>query len=360
MALSGNKGEWSEVYTLFKLLGDKKVFAGDGNLNKIEDLFYPIIKILRQEENTNYEFAIHKGDIVIVTGDGKKELRIPVAEFTKQAKFLLNIIKKSAGAFTSPETEQFMRSAYCTKIKAKSSDKTDIKIIIHDLHTGVCPTLGFSIKSKMGGASTLINPSRATNFRYTIGRVKLTQIQIDEINSIETKSKIRDRILRIKELGALLTFDGIDSPVFNNNLIMIDSFMPNIMGELLLMYYSGEGKLLNKLSERLQQTNPLGYDMRDKHKFYEYKLKRLLCDAALGMTPAHIWTGIFDANGGYLVVKKDGDVLCYHIYKRNEFENYLLNTSFMDTPSSTRYRFGIVENIGEKQILKLNLQIRFI
>ena len=28
MALSGNKGEWSEIYALFKLLGEGKVHAG--------------------------------------------------------------------------------------------------------------------------------------------------------------------------------------------------------------------------------------------------------------------------------------------------------------------------------------------
>ena len=50
MALTGNKGEWSEIYALFKLLGDGVVYAGDQNLNKIQDLFYPIIMILRQEK----------------------------------------------------------------------------------------------------------------------------------------------------------------------------------------------------------------------------------------------------------------------------------------------------------------------
>ena len=45
MALAGNKGEWSEIYTLFRLLGEGKVHAGDANLNKL-DLYYPIIKLL--------------------------------------------------------------------------------------------------------------------------------------------------------------------------------------------------------------------------------------------------------------------------------------------------------------------------
>ncbi len=37
MAVSGNKGEWSEIYALFKLLGDMEVFTGDENLNKKKD-----------------------------------------------------------------------------------------------------------------------------------------------------------------------------------------------------------------------------------------------------------------------------------------------------------------------------------
>ena len=49
MAITGNKGEWSEIYAFLKLLGEKKLYSGDENLNRIEDLFYPIIKILRDE-----------------------------------------------------------------------------------------------------------------------------------------------------------------------------------------------------------------------------------------------------------------------------------------------------------------------
>lgn len=359
MALTGNKGEWGEIYTLFKLLGDKQVSAGDGNLNKIEDLFYPIIKILRQEENINYEFQVNPGDIVILS-EGKTELRLPVSEFNKQAELLFRKIKSTSGAFPSPETEAFMKSVYCTKIKAKSTDKTDIKIVIHDLRTGVCPTLGFSIKSKMGSYSTLINSSRATNFTYHIEGVTLTDTQINEINAISTKGKIRDRIAKIKASGGELTLIGIDSSVFNNNLVMIDSNMPQIVSELLLLYYSGTGSRLNHLSNILQENNPLGYNTTHNHKFYEYKIKRLLSDAALGMKPATMWTGIFEANGGYLVVKEDGEVLCYHIYNSNEFESYLLNTSFIDTPSSTKHDFGTVEVVDGKQVFKLNLQVRFI
>ena len=52
--ITGNKGEWSEIYALFKLLGDQKLIAGDADLNKVENLFYHIIKIIRTETGGNY------------------------------------------------------------------------------------------------------------------------------------------------------------------------------------------------------------------------------------------------------------------------------------------------------------------
>lgn len=233
-------------------------------------------------------------------------------------------------------------------------------LMIHDLRTGMCPNLGFSIKSRLGNSSTLINSSMATNFTYEITGVDLSHKQIYEINSIDSKSKIRDKLLKIKELGGSFHFIGVDSDVFNNNLVMIDSCLPQIVSELLLLYFSGEGSRLNDLVQLLQNNNPIGYNTENHHKFYEYKIKRLLSDAALGMIPATVWTGIFDANGGYLVVKEDGDILCYHLYNRNEFESYLLNTSYIDTPSSERHGFGSIIERNGKLIFKLNLQVRFL
>ena len=30
--ITGNKGEWSEIYALFKLLGDKMLYPGDSEI----------------------------------------------------------------------------------------------------------------------------------------------------------------------------------------------------------------------------------------------------------------------------------------------------------------------------------------
>jgi type II restriction enzyme len=65
----------------------KQLFAGDEHLNKVEELFYPIIKIIRIESGGNFEYEINS-DLVIVSG-GKEELRIPVKTFIEQSSKLL-------------------------------------------------------------------------------------------------------------------------------------------------------------------------------------------------------------------------------------------------------------------------------
>jgi len=90
--ITGNKGEWSEVYTLLKVISDKQLFAGDSDLNKIETLIFPIIKVLRDETNGTFEFS-YDNDLVIVK-NGEKEIRISVLEFKKQAHFLLTKLKE--------------------------------------------------------------------------------------------------------------------------------------------------------------------------------------------------------------------------------------------------------------------------
>ena len=54
--LTGNKGEWSEIYVFLKLLADGRLNAADANLNAIPNVYYPIIKILRQEATAKREF----------------------------------------------------------------------------------------------------------------------------------------------------------------------------------------------------------------------------------------------------------------------------------------------------------------
>lgn len=357
--LKGNKGEWSEIYALLKIISNGSLFAGDSNLKKIENIIFPIIKILRDESDGTYEYG-YECDLVIVKG-GNEEFRIPIIHFQEKATLLLSKLKETTSAtFSIPEIETFISSFNCISLKAKSSVKSDIRIVIYDKRTGVNPELGFSIKSQLGGASTLLNAGKTTNFIFEIENTNLTDNQIEEINQIDSRSKIKDRIEKIKFFSGKLRFKQTESSIFGNNLTLIDSALPKIIAEIIYLFFtSGHSKVLDLVAE-ISKINPLNFNLETNHPFYSYKIKRFLTDIALGMMPSKVWTGELEATGGYLVVKEDGEILCYHIYNRNEFEDYLLNNTKLDTASSNRHTFGTVYRADNKQFFKLNLQIRFL
>ncbi len=360
MALTGNKGEWSEIYTLFKLLGEGKVYAGDQDLNKIQNLFYPIIMILRQEKEGSFNYKLQDKDVVIQTPEGNDLLRIPALVFLVEAEKLLKALNENKGAFALPQIETFMNSIYCYSLKAKSSDKTDIRIVLHDQRTKINSGMGFSIKSQLGGNSTLLNASKATNFTFKIMGASLSDRDIAYINSLNAKAtKIKDRINAIKQKGGILKFDKVDNATFRNNLIMLDGDLPTIIANLLIEQFNSGISTLKGLVERITEINPMGYDTTQNSPYYAYKIKHLLTSTALGMIPSIAWNGKFDANGGYIVVKKDGEILCYHFYDRNRFEDYLFSNAYLERSSTSRHEYASVIKEDDGTLsFKLNFQVR--
>lgn len=358
MALTGNKGEWSEIYTLFRLLGEGKVHAGDANLNKL-DLYYPILDIIR-EESKRYDYKPDKGqNIVVIDEDGNEYARISMDRFMKESISLLEAIKStSKRAFEIPSAEGFMNEIGCTKLKAPSKDKADIHIVIHDLRTNMTPELGFSIKSQLGSASTLLNAGETTNIKYLILGKKMTDEELEEINNIN------DHLPRMEALvkkGYSLKYSDIEHSTFKNNLLFLDTCMPEFIAACLICdSLPNATSSIKEAVETVAAQNPFDFTGKDVVAFYEHKMKVLLLDSALGMTPAKEWKGRYDANGGYLVVKKDGEIVCYHFYNRNDVEDYLYYNTRFERASRNRYHFGSLYR-GEdgKVYIKLNLQIRF-
>ena len=362
--ITGNKGEWSEIYTLFKLLGDKQLFLGNKDIEKLEGIVYPILRVLRTEDKQNLEYSIE--DQIILISGGEEVLKIAVSDFKEKAKFLLEKIKANKErTFSIPEIEEFMQSINCISLKASSTQKTDITIVVHDHRTNQQPALGFSIKSQLGSPSTLLNAGKTTNFIYKINGT-IDEIEIERINSMIVKrgknesADIKGRVKSLCSNNMELILFKTERQIFSNNLVLIDSKLPEILSQIVYEFYSSEKTLISQLVEEINHKNPLDFDLSDDHKFYEYKVKRFLTDIALGMMPSKVWSGQYDATGGYLIVKENGDVLCYHIYNKNEFEDYLFNNTKLETASSTRHDFGKIYNENGNLYFKLNLQIRFI
>lgn len=87
--------------------------------NKIQDLFYPIIMILRQEKEGKFNYKLQDKDVVIQTPEREEVLRIPALVFLSEAEKLLKAINEHNGSFAIPQIESFLNSIYCHSLKAK-------------------------------------------------------------------------------------------------------------------------------------------------------------------------------------------------------------------------------------------------
>lgn len=358
--ITGNKGEWSEIYVFLKLLADGRLDAADANLNAIPDVYYPIIKILRLENGSNREYKINSNIEVVDGNTNTVILTLTLATFVQQSQRLFNDLRAATGSsFSFPAIETFLNSIDVYSLTALRSDKADIKVVVHDLNTGLQPKLGFSIKSMLGMNSTLFNAGQTTNFIYELKGINLNSTEIATVNSITTTPKIKNRINSLINAGAQFIYKDIFSNNLKLNLQLIDSDLPEILSHLIFYKYSLNISNLQDLIKELNNKNPKSFDLSLGHPFYEYKIKNFLTDSALGMTPATLWTGKYDATGGIIIVKQNGALVCYHIYNRNEFQDYLINNTRLEQASTSRYGFGEVYTENNRLFIKLNLQVRF-
>ena len=352
--MSGNKGEWSELYAFLKLLSQGRVYAANEKVERIEDVYYPIMKIMREEKKGILIDYVINDDKVKIEIQSKLIMDIGRDEMEKTANELLKEISIHSGSFELEEIATFANGIKVTKLKAPSSDTTDISMQIQDIHTNFIRNVGFSIKSEIGNSPTLLNAGQTTNFVYRVKGISIQQAK--EINEINTKTKIKDRMKAIKEFGGTIEYAGMNHAGFKRNLIMVDSSMPQIIGNMLLYHYEEDIKECKCLVQLAGERDPLGYG---DSMMYEYKFKKFLCSCALGMKPAKVWDGLDEANGGYIIVKADGEILAYHIYNRNFFEQYLLDNTIIERASTSRHDYmNLYEDDGE-MFIKMNLQVRF-
>ena len=355
MALKGNKGDWSELYAFLKLLADGRLYCGDGQLNRYDDKFYPILEIFRDDSSNRNTYKVQTAKNNILIAGETVNIEISQERFKQEADFLLQRIKNKDRNTDFSYIQPFMEMIDNHAVKAKSSDKADIRIVIHNLNTGSKPELGYSIKSKLGADSTLINANKdGTNFIY-----KIQGISSEQIIAFNALDKFKKKFDYLKSIGATISYQQTANRTLHNNLTLLDLGIEKIIADSLLYYYSGNGRSLAEITEHISKADPLNIACDTDQPMYAYKVKQFLLAFALGVTSSTPWYGNFNANGGYIIVKEDGDIVCYHFFDRNDLEDYLFNNTRFETPSTTRHLFGNIYQENGNYFLKLNLQIRF-
>ena len=258
--LSGNKGEWSEIYVFLRLLEMGKLYAADSELNKLDDVFYNIINIIRNENAGILEFRIdHVNELIsVVNTETNIDLcNISINEFKENADKLYNeIVSANTPSFSVEEVEAFLDSMNVNSLKAKSTDKADIRIKIHDINTGYESVQGFSIKSRLGGAS---------NFIYEI----TGPVNDNVMNTFNDCSKVfKNKFTYLKNTaGCDIAYHGMENETFEDNLSLIDGDLPKICAYMLAEYYSSGVNTVQRSLNALIGSNPLNYNLSKGQPF---------------------------------------------------------------------------------------------
>jgi DNA (cytosine-5)-methyltransferase 1 len=355
MTKTKNKGEWTEIYSFFKIINDKKIMLSDKNLKVNNNLDHFIVNKVSTLNIPETCYLKENGNIIVKNKNTGTEKIISTEGFLNASmlKDLASQISAKTKTFPMADIELIQEKLGISIIKGGNSDqKADILLGIKNRYFEK-DNEGFGIKSYLGAKPTLLNASGATNFIYEV--IGLSSDALDKVNLINTRAKYKDRIQKIKELGGRLSFHKIERETFSYNLSLVDSLLPIIVAKMLQQFYEDRTNLLSKNIEEVFRKNP---DLAEDLQSLQVKLKRLLVANLLGFFPNTKWNGQNISNGT-IVVKEDGDQVGFHVSDMKSLEDYLFNNIKFDTPSS-RNRFGNLYLENDKRLyFKLNLQLRF-
>lgn len=343
-----NKGEWGEAYAIVNLALNKQIFACDRSLVALGGTHnYDINHItLNKAGDESKKITLSPSlNSIKATFDGKSN-EITDNELQLISESILKKIKESTGTFEIPEVEYFWEKLFHPKLKSKSASKRDITVSLKNPEKGEPSEYGFSIKSDLGNKPSLLNASGATNFLFKAP---------SDFNPNPPTVEAKELGRAVKSLNLQLL--GPVNEKYKSNLSSIDQNLSDLLSYILIEYYGSADSTsnLNSLLSLVEAANPLNISDVSRYKKI---LVTFLEATALGMVPNKVWNKTFDADGGILVIKKNGEIVSFYredTKSKDELLEYLSENTLLETPSKTRHKFGKLET---DKSFKLNLQIR--
>ena len=368
MSITANKGEHSETLVFLRILHEGTVRVAD----KLGEPGQSRLKVaaIQRPSDPGMKFNIQDEMIHVEDIAGKEMAVVPRQAVKALADKLYEQIVHSKGAsFICSASDDAFELLRLVGAKAASTSKSDLHLDVRSpVFEGELYSLGFSVKSELGGLPTLLNAG-ATQFQYRVEDCPAEDALA--VQEAAPRSSGKDYPGPMRLLPALnhsharVVFESVVNPIFEQNLKMIDTTFPRILASTLQhAYMRGDlsleeavkcPALLDDLSEVLSLPRPMVI------RLVRHKMKELLRQSALGMNPGRQWEGQTDAHGGWLVVKEDGSVVCFHVINDDDFRDYLLANTKFDTPSMSRHEAGYLyrQEGDAKARLRLSLQVRF-
>lgn len=375
--LTRNRGEWSEIWAVLKVLAEGRISTlsvSNGVISKTGSSV--LVHALRTgRSGTVIDYVLERDGrgnpsrLSIRKANTGEMLVPPVPYPIVQEDFeafddALAIAGENAkGTFSVAGADELFEKYLFGSGKSPSTLKQDCELALIALDGRTEEMRGFSIKSYTGGSPTLFNASQGAAFRYRLAgqTTAAAKRSVDSIQKKSVKSWVVARVNALHELHAFTADVKAENPVFAKNLSLLDTNMASVIGHLLRIGRSSavnSGNLKEAL-ELLVREDPLGLGAVFAETYYGFRVRHFLRAAALGMTPATPWDGNEDAEGGMLVVSADRELYCL-LAGKSEFERYLVETTYFDTPSTSRLPgYAEIEEDAEGVVnFKLHLQIR--
>lgn len=388
VATTKNIGELSEPYAIVYILGQTDIPVVDGSLSAIPGAHLRFVEVRRLDKNDKYvSYSIDntsgKGPSVVYQGPSVNSVGpVNCEDFKQAARELLQLLRDSKNAskiaINNPEVVKALSLLATSRVSAKASDKSDFIATV--VSNGMLQTSGFSIKSQLGGQSTLVNSSRDSSyFEYEI--LRAGGMPLSDANRTEILDTIRNSAKQgfgfVQELlknGYGLRFTAT-APNLNYTLRLVDSFGPEIVAQLLLeeVFRRNRGEkraptiaeLVDNMAERIWNTQDesllfLGSNKEELEVSIGYKMRSVLLAFMSGATPGARWDGRSRATGGIIVVKKTGEVVCVQLSTQNAVGDYLMNSCRLEAPGSERHDWGYpYAGDNGRLFVRMQLQVRF-
>lgn len=155
-----NKGEWSELYVIGRVLLDGQIPLADEDLNPLDEppLIIESIEVRTAEPRLRPLFPL---------GSSKSNPGLSHAKLRGLLDGLgQDLLAKQLASFSSKYGDELL--ALLEIPTAKVRTKSDVWLATKSPLNGKSTTQGFSIKSQVGGRATLLNASSHTNFTFAL------------------------------------------------------------------------------------------------------------------------------------------------------------------------------------------------
>jgi hypothetical protein len=333
---TGNLGEWAEAYTLLKLLVSDTVQTREGvevSLNSIH-----------KSSNGDSISFVNSGSGFLdnITTTSKSEIENALSDFK-------DLEKPKRGTFSAPLLEYQLKKLGINEIKAARSLKADVALSFRNLYGSVGEVNDYSIKSELKGLSSILNASGHTNFKYRIHAPSFKEIS--HLNSIRSKSKVKDKFQQLAANNFKVSHDSIISDDFRNNLNRVSKDAELIFSRILLAYFQGKGSRISELVTAICENEA-------ERAVTEKIVKKVLVEFLLHSSPGDTQREKEHKLGGLLILDSSYELQIVLAGDKTGLADYIYSKAIIDTPSTTRHKFGNIYAEGGNSFVNLNLQVR--